>query len=180
MRIISGKAKGIRLYSLEGLETRPTLDRVKEALFSKIQFDIEDSCILDLFAGSGGVGIEALSRGAKKVVFCDNSYKAIKIIEQNLEKTKLKENAIVIKKDYLQCLEDLNMKFDIIFIDPPYKLDYAGIAIEKILELNLLNENGYMILETDDEAKLTENLNVNLYDIKKYGRVKLMFLTRKG
>ena len=180
MRVISGKARGIKLVSLDGETTRPTLDRVKEALFSKIQFELEGATILDLFAGSGSLGIEALSRGAAKAVLCDNSFDAIKIIEENLKRTNLKENATVIKKDYIKCLEDLDMKFDIIFIDPPYKLDYAALAVDKIFSLNLLADNGYIIVETDDEKKLMENENINLYDIKKYGRVKLMFVTRKG
>lgn len=180
MRVISGKAKGMQLASLEGKETRPTLDRVKEALFSKIQFDLVEAVVLDLFSGSGAIGIEALSRGASKVVFCDNSNRAIEIIEQNLKKTNLEENAIVFKKDYMKCLGNLNIKPNIIFIDPPYQSDYAKLAIDKILELDLLENDGYIIVETDDEQKILENLKMNLYDMKKYGRVKLMYLTRKG
>ena len=106
MRVISGKAKGTKLNSLEGIATRPTLDRVKEALFNILQFDLQDAIVLDLFAGSGALGIEALSRNAKQVVFCDNSYKAIQIIEKNLKKTNLNKNAIVINKDYKTFLKE--------------------------------------------------------------------------
>ena len=128
MRVISGTAKGVQLNSLEGLETRPTLDRVKEALFSSIQFQIPEATILDLFSGSGALGIEALSREAKQVVFCDNSRKAVQIIKENLEKTKLKDRAIVIQNDYMNCLENLNMKFDFIFLDPPYDTEFSTYA----------------------------------------------------
>ena len=180
MRVISGTAKAMPLNSIEGLATRPTLDRVKEALFSSIQFQIPDSKVLDLFAGSGALGIEALSRGARQAVFCDNSYKAIQIIKQNLERTKLTENAIVMQKDYLECLEGLTKKFDFIFLDPPYQTEYARKAIEKILLLDLLQEDGMIIVETDQKENILENLEINIKTIKNYGRVKLIYLTRKG
>ena len=180
MRVISGTAKAMPLYSIEGLKTRPTLDRVKEALFSSIQFQIPESVVLDLFAGSGALGIEALSRGAKQAIFCDDSYNATKIIKQNLEKTNLIENAIVIQKDYLECLESLTMKFDFIFLDPPYQTEYVRKAIEKILLLDLLQKDGMIIVETDQKENMLENLEINIKAKKNYGRVKLIYLTRKG
>ena len=180
MRVISGTAKAMPLNSIEGLATRPTLDRVKEALFSSIQFQIPESVVLDLFAGSGALGIEALSRGARQAVFCDSSYKAIQMIKQNLERTKLTENAIVMQKDYLECLESLIKKFDFIFLDPPYQTEYARKAIEKILLLDLLQEDGMIIVETDQKENILENLEINIKTIKNYGRVKLIYLTRKG
>jgi 16S rRNA (guanine966-N2)-methyltransferase len=141
MRIISGTAKGTKLNTLEGLETRPTLDRVKESLFSIIQLKIPDSNVLDLFAGSGALGIEALSRGASKAVFCDSNYSAIKIVNQNLEKTKLLNKAKVLNTNYNSALESLsNEKFDIVFLDPPYKTNFVEKSIEKILKLDLLSE----------------------------------------
>ena len=182
MRVISGKAKGTKLNSLEGIATRPTLDRVKEALFNILQFDLQDAIVLDLFAGSGALGIEALIRNAKQVVFCDNSYKAIQIIEKNLKKTNLNKNAIVINKDYKTCLKDLKEQFDIIFLDPPYKSSFAIEALEQIVDLNLLSKEGIIVIETDEEniEKEIQTIDINLYDIRKYGRVKLMFLNRKG
>lgn len=185
MRVISGTAKGIRLDSLEGNNTRPTLDRVKEALFNILQNDIREANVLDLFSGSGALAIEALSRGAKSCTLCDKSNEAIKIIKKNLEKTKLQENAIIVKNDYMKTLQSLKQKdkFDIIFIDPPYAADIATNAINVIMELDLLSENGIIVLETDDEKRELENLekiNVNVYDLRKYGRVKLIFLNRKG
>ena len=159
MRIISGSAKGMRLDSLEGNDTRPTLDRVKEALFNIIQTNIKQASVLDLFSGSGALGIEALSRGAKKVVFCDNSYSATEIINKNLTKTKLIENSIIIKKDYIKALEDFykKEKFDIIFVDPPYAKNIAIKAVEKIINLDLLEKKGIIIIETDDEKRELES-----------------------
>lgn len=183
MRVISGTAKGTSLESLEGNKTRPTLDRVKEALFNILQNDIRDANVLDLFSGSGALGIEALSRGAKFCVMADKSSDAIKVINKNLQKTKLEENAKVIKNDYIKTLDSLDQKFDLIFIDPPYSENIAVNAIKNIVELNLLTEEGIIVLETDEEERELENLkkiNVNVYDLRKYGRVKLIFLNRKG
>lgn len=182
MRVISGTAKGTKLNSIEELSTRPTLDRVKEALFNIIQTKIQDSIILDLFSGSGSIGIEFLSRGCEKAYLCDNSSKAINMIYENLEKTRLQSNAVVLKKDYKKCLQDLGknkIAFDIIFIDPPYKDNIAVDAVETILSLNLLKEKGFIIIETDEKDREIENLkklDVQIYDCRKYGRVNLIFL----
>ncbi len=183
MRVISGIARGTILYTLEGLETRPTLDRVKEALFSSIQSKILDSYVLDLFSGSGALGIETISRGARQAILCDKSRKAIEIIKKNVEKTKFQEKIQIMNKDYEECLNNVNNKFDIIFIDPPYKNDIAVKAIKKVVELNLLEKEGIIILETDDEQrelKELENINISILCVKKYGRVKLIFLNQKG
>lgn len=184
MRIISGTAKGTKLHTLEGTTTRPTLDRIKEPLFSIIQTQInEKSCVLDLFAGSGALGLEALSRGAKKAYLCDKSYEAIKIIKKNVEKTHLQEKAIILNKDYKKCIEFLKEeKIDLIFIDPPYKLDIAVKAVKQIIELDILSKQGLIIIETDDEKrelKELEDIKVNVNDLRTYGRVKLLFLNRK-
>lgn len=182
MRVISGTARGTKLNSIDELSTRPTLDRVKESLFNIIHSRIEDSVVLDLFAGSGAIGIEFLSRGCRKAYFCDASNKAVKMIFQNLEKTRLKSNAEVLNEDYKKCLQELSNKketFDIIFIDPPYKDDIAVDAVQKILSLNLLNKDGIIIIETDEKDREIENLkklDINVYDIRKYGRANLIFL----
>lgn len=184
MRIISGKARGTKLYTLDGVNTRPTLDRVKESLFNIIQNDLLDADILDLFSGSGALALESLSRGAKQAVLCDNNIEAIKIIKKNIEKCHLEKDTNVVYADYKSCLKKINKKFDIIFIDPPYKLDIAVKAINLIEEYNLLKEDGIIILETDEEEReLTEidnNKNINIKDLRRYGRVKLIFLNRKG
>lgn len=182
MRVISGTARGTKLNSIEEMTTRPTLDRVKESLFNIIQNKIEDSVVLDLFSGSGSIGIEFLSRGCKKAYMCDTSYKAINIIHQNLEKTRLSDNAIVLNQDFKACLNNLakqKLEFDIIFIDPPYKDDIAVKSVEMILSLNLLKAEGIIIIETDELEREEENLkklDVQIYDCRKYGRVNLIFL----
>ncbi len=183
MRVIAGKAKGTKINSVEDVTTRPTLDRVKEPLFSIIQNYLEDANVLDLFAGSGALGIESLSRGSKQATFCDKSYKVIKILKENLKKARLEEQSIVIYKDYKKCLEQAKNKYDIIFIDPPYKLDIGVDAIKKIIDLKLLAKEGIIILETDEEErdiKELEKLEIEIYDKRKYGRVKLLFLRERG
>lgn len=186
MRIISGRARGTILNTLEGETTRPTLDRVKESLFSIIQNKILDATVLDLFAGSGALAIESLSRGAKEAVLCDKSIDAIKVINFNLEKTRLKDKATVIKGDYEKTIEKLkqnNKKFNLIFIDPPYKLNIAVKATKQLIENEMLFEDGIIIIETDDEKRELEELkkeNINIYDFRQYGRVKLLFISKKG
>ncbi len=183
MRVISGTARGTKLNSIDELTTRPTLDRVKESLFNIINSKIDDSVILDLFSGSGAIGIEFLSRGCRTAYLCDNSIKAINMIRQNLEKTRLQENAEVINKDYRKSLQDFannNIKFDIIFIDPPYKDNIAVDSVQMILSLKLLKEDGIIVIETDEKDRELENLkklDIQVYDIRKYGRANLIFLS---
>ena len=185
MRVISGTAGGKKLNTLSGLNTRPTLDRVKEAVFSIIQFELEDKNVLDLFSGSGALAIESLSRGAKSAVLCDNSYEAIKIIKKNIKETRLEDKAEIINKDYLEALKKLNkanQKFDIIFLDPPYKSDFAIKAMQYIFDNNMLLEDGTIIFETDDKNKEKEILKykeMKIFDIRKYGSVYVIFI-RKG
>lgn len=185
MRIISGKSRGKKLVSLEGDNTRPTLDRVKEALFNIIQNNIQDAVVLDLFAGSGALGIEALSRGAKEVVFCDKVLEAIKVIRKNVQATNNIEKSTIINKDYKEVLENLanqNKKVDIVFLDPPYKTNFAIIAIQKIIMSDLLTEDGIIIMETDDITKENEIIKIKeaeIIDKRKYGSVWLIFI-RKG
>lgn len=184
MRVISGTARGTKLNSIESLSTRPTLDRVKEALFNIIQTHLQDSNVLDLFAGSGALGIECLSRGAKHCTFCDKSYESVKMLKQNLQKTKFENESTIFINDYKKCIQTLvKNKFNIIFIDPPYKLDIAVSAIKLILEYDILAKDGIIILETDEEEreiKELENIKLEVYDVRKYGRVKLIFLRERG
>ncbi len=185
MRVISGTARGTKLHSIESTNTRPTLDRVKEPLFSMIQTHIPEAVVLDLFGGSGALAIEALSRGAKQAYICDCSWQAIEKIKENLEKTHLTEKAQVEKMDYSKYLGKLQAQgcqFDIIFIDPPYARNLAIPATKEIIEKNLLREDGVIIVETDDQARDIEGLQtleIDQYDIRKYGRVCLIFLRRK-
>ena len=185
MRVISGTARGKKLNTLSGLNTRPTLDRVKEAVFSIIQFDLEDKYVLDLFSGSGALAIASLSRGAKYAVLCDNSYEAIRIIKQNIKETKFEDKSDIINKDYVEALKKLNKqntKFDIIFLDPPYKSDFAIKAIKYIFDNDIITEDGTILFETDDKNKDQEILKykeMRLCDIRKYGSVYVIFI-RKG
>ena len=153
-------------------------------MFSKINMELQGAVVLDLFSGCGALGLEAISRGAEKSYLVDNSVKAIKIIKENVKKTKFDENVVVIKDDYMDFLEKIeNIKFDFIFLDPPYKTDYAVLATNFILNNGLLNDSGKIIIETDiekDIIKKLENISVDIYDVKKYGRVTLIFIRRKG
>ena len=156
MRIITGSARGIALETLPGEATRPTADRVKEALFSMIQFDIEGRRALDRFAGSGQLGLEAVSRGASLCVFTDSSREAIDIVLKNAAKTKLKERCRAAVYDFESYLSrpDLGEKFDIIFLDPPYNTDCMTRALRLIISSGALGEGGKIVCETDtDEAE---------------------------
>ena len=147
MRVISGKARGVNLKTPEGILTRPTIDRVKEALFSIINFDIPASTVLDLFGGTGQLGIEALSRGAKSAVFVDQREDACKLIKENLHRTKLEQDAKVIRMDYLDYLKRCKDKFDIIFLDPPYAEVFLENALKCIREIDILQSGGIIVAE---------------------------------
>ena len=182
MRIISGKAKGTKLYTLEGLTTRPTLDRVKESVFNIVQSEIPDSIVLDLFSGSGAIGLEFASRGAKKVILCDNSKDAIKIIEKNIEKTHLSKNIELYSCDFRDLLKKIKEeKIDIIYLDPPYKTDYIKQTLENILDYDYINKDTVIIVETDEKERILQdikNVNVKIIDQRKYGRANIIFLKR--
>ena len=180
MRIISGKARGTKLYTLEGDITRPTLDRVKESLFNIIQNDIVGSSFLDMFSGSGAIGLEAASRRAKEVILCEKNKEAISVIKKNIEKTHL--DVKLYEMPYEKMLESLNEKIDIVYIDPPYKTDLAYESVKRILEKDLLNTDSLIIIETDEEERVIkqiDELEVEIINKRKYGRVHLIFLKRK-
>ena len=147
MRVITGKARGINLKTPEGLQTRPTTDRVKEALFSVIQFDIPGASVLDLFGGTGQLGIEALSRGAKRAVFVDESDKACKLIRENLRRTRLEQEGTVVRSDYLAYLGRSTENFNIIFLDPPYAEVFLENALKRITEIDILQSGGIIVTE---------------------------------
>ena len=147
MRVITGKARGVQLKTPEGMQTRPTADRVKEALFSIIHFDIPGAKVLDLFGGTGQLGIEALSRGADRAVFVDAREDACKIIRENLRRTKLEAQASVVRSDYLDYLKRCKAKFDIILLDPPYAEVFLENALNSIAEIDILQSGGIIIAE---------------------------------
>ncbi|MBQ8234109.1 MAG: 16S rRNA (guanine(966)-N(2))-methyltransferase RsmD [Bacilli bacterium] len=168
MRIISGiyKGKTIKGHNIEG--TRPTMDRVKESLFSMIQLKIKNSVCLDLFSGSGNLGIECISNGSKITYFVDNNIQAIKTLKENLNN--VYEDYIILNKDYMEALNyfiNNNIKFDIILLDPPYKLNYINNILNIVYENKLLNENGIVVCEYENEN--IENNNLELIKEKKYG-----------
>lgn len=179
MRVITGTAKGRRLITLEGEDIRPTAAKVKGAIFNSIQFDIEGRTVLDLFAGSGQLGIEALSRGAKKAFFVDLSREAVKVINDNLEHCRLKDNASVFNGDSISYLKTTREKFDIVFIDPPYKKQLTEKALS--LVLNVLNEGGIIVCETDIKEELPDS--VGEYTVTKqdtYSKTKLTIYRYNG
>ena len=147
MRVITGTARGVQLKTPEGMQTRPTSDRVKEALFSIIQFDVPGKRVLDLFGGTGQLGIEALSRGAKSAVFVDAGDKACKLIRENLHRCKMDNNAQIIRADYLQYLQTCRDKFGLIFLDPPYAEVFLENALKKITEIDILESGGIIVAE---------------------------------
>ena len=150
MRVIAGKCRSLQLKTPKGLNTRPTQDRIKETLFNMIQNDVSGSVFLDLYSGSGGIGIEALSRGAKKSYFFDNSKEAISCIEENLRFTKLDKDAVVLKGELLSNLHLVKEDHaDIIFIDPPYQAGYENSLFDTFLKLRYINEDTLIILESD-------------------------------
>lgn len=181
MRIISGTARGTKLYTLPGETTRPTLDRVRESIFNIIQNEIKEATFLDLFSGSGAVALEAASRGAGKVVLCDKSKEAINIIKKNIQKTHLEEKTVIYNADFKECLKkSSNEKFDIIYLDPPYKTNFVQEAISLILKLDLIHKDSKIIVETDDK-KIAEEIkkqNVQIIVERKYGRAIIIILSK--
>ena len=147
MRVITGKARGIQLKTPDGMLTRPTADRVKEALFSIINFDIPNAAVLDLFGGTGQLGIEALSRGAKRGVFVDAREEACRLIRENLRRTKLTQESVVVRSDYMQFLNRCTERFSIIFLDPPYAETYLENASKRIAEIDILQTDGIIVAE---------------------------------
>ena len=147
MRVITGKARGVQLKTPDGQKTRPTTDRVKEALFSIIQFDVPNTRVLDLFGGTGQLGIEALSRGAKSAVFVDAGEPACKLIRENLKRTRLEQQGSVVRSDYLQYLNRCREQFDIILLDPPYAEVFLENALKCITEIDILQSGGIIVAE---------------------------------
>ena len=152
MRIITGKAKGTNLKTLEGKNTRPTAERVKEAVFSMIQFDIEGRSVLDLFSGSGQMALEALSRGADNATLVDNSKDAISIINENAKKTRLIEQCTIYQLDYMDFLNrNIKKRYDIVFLDPPYALNMYKPALTALLNNGFLKPSSLIICESAEE-----------------------------
>lgn len=183
MRVIAGEKRHLLLKTLSDLSIRPTTDKIKETLFNMIQFNIAGKNFLDLFAGSGAIGIEALSRGAKSATFVDNNDKAIAVIKENLEHTGLTDRSKVIKGDASLVLERLsreNERFGIVFMDPPYDKDLYRPVMERLVKSNLIDEDTIIILEVSlqDDALGIEELGYKISKVKKYKSNKHIFFTK--
>lgn len=176
MRVISGILKGriIKGYDIDG--TRPTMDRVKESIFSTIQNYIDESVCLDLFAGSGNLGIECISNGANKCYFVDNNKIAINTIKENINSFKIESKSIVIKDDYnnaLNYFKTNGIKFDLVFLDPPYRFNYINNILNYLIKNDMLNDGGLVICEFENDiVKDIEELTI--YKEKKYGSKKVI------
>lgn len=182
MRIITGSARGTKLFTLEGENTRPTAERVKEAIFSMIQFEVEGRAVLDLFAGSGQMALEALSRGAAEAVLVDSSRDAVGIIKKNIEKTRLGESCEVFCADYAEALSRMRgrRKFDIVFLDPPYRLGATAPALKLLRKYELLKPTSIIVCESGDDEFLSSVSE--LYDVvksAKYGVANVTILKVK-
>ena len=178
VRVISGSARGLKLNTPGDDRVRPTTDRVKESMFNIVQDWVCDSQVLDLFAGSGALGIEALSRGASQAVFCDNSLDSIKIIKSNIEKARVVDRSQIVSGDFKRCLRDMeakNQSFDMIFVDPPY---YEGLfeeVLDTIRSCKILKKDGIVIVEHDAKRPIGQVEGLEVYKEKKYGITMLTF-----
>lgn len=184
MRIIAGLYKGRKIKAPKGFFTRPTQDRIKESLFNILFNEIYGKKVLDLFAGSGNLGIESLSRGAKSSIFVDEDKTAVEIIKNNLEHLKIDKNAQVLKLDVISAIKNFhknNEKFDIIFLDPPYDKNYEEKVINSILEYDILNDKGLLIIEHSGFSNLDEAYGfLKLIRNRKYGKTTQISIFEKG
>ena len=178
IRIVAGKYRGLRLEQPSFDIVRPTMDRIKEATFSSIQFDVVDSNFLDLYSGSGSIAFEAISRGATSVVAVDNSFEAIACIKDNKEKLKV-ENIAIIKTSALSYIESVSNKtFDIIYMDPPYEnIDLYNQTITAIHQKKILDKNGTLIIETDNPDSLKFPEEFVIKKKKNYGKVFILYIS---
>ena len=184
MRVIAGSARSLPLKTVEGLDTRPTTDRIKETLFNMIQGDIPGCRFLDLYSGSGAIGIEALSRGAKEAVFVEHSKAACACIRENLAFTKLEKQAVLMEQDVLTAIARREGKgvFDVVFMDPPYGQDCARSVLQALGISNIIDQYTLLIIEEKLEADLSyaQDLGYQICKIKNYKTNKHIFLQRKG
>ncbi len=179
MRVIAGSARGKHLGELEGMETRPTTDRVKEGIFNALQFRIPDARVLDLFAGTGQLGIECLSRGASHAVFLDQRKEAHDLIVKNLSMTRLSDRGRVIQGNAISWLSSCREEFDLIFLDPPYETNLLEISLERIAEIDILSKNGIIICESRSSKEFSA-INPRLVQgrVYRYGKIKVTTFLR--
>lgn len=181
MRVITGTARGIRLGELEGMDTRPTYDRVKEGMFNIIQFDIEGRRVLDLFGGTGQLGIECLSRGAAHCDFVDQRRDAVRLMKENLKKTRLEDRARVVQGDSIGFLSTAGEPYHLIFLDPPYDSGLLESALKKISSIDILADHGIIVCESRSDHLLPELPPpfVRSRDYR-YGKTKVCLYRKEG
>ena len=176
MRIITGSARGMKLFSPEGEDVRPTTQMAKEGIFSSVQFEIEGARVLDLFSGSGQLGLEALSRGAAFAVFCDASADSVEITKKNVMKTGFSDKSRILRREYGECIKQLGNageKFDFVFVDPPYSKNIVCEVVKRLVKNGLLNPGARIFCETDDrdlEERLSATEGVASVKMYKYGK----------
>ncbi len=180
MKIISGSVRGKTLFTLEGINTRPTTSRVKESIFNIAQFYIQDANVLDLFAGSGQMSLEAISRGAKNAVLVDNNKNAVKIIEKNIKVCGFEKNTSLITRDYIDFLKSTKEKFDIIFLDPPYGGEITQKTLNLLYSFDILSKNGIIICESAFVDEFEIPTGYEIQKIYKYGTIKITTVKNKG
>lgn len=179
MRVITGTARGVPLRAPKGMDTRPTMDQVKEGIFSAIQFEVEGRRVLDLFAGSGQLGIEALSRGAAHCTFVDKGREPVAIVKENLKKTRLEERAAVVQADYSSYLKNCCERFDLVLLDPPYAEIFLETALKIISEIDILTNGGIIVCERPfDKALDCEFLGLVRYRDYRYGKAAVTIFRR--
>lgn len=179
MRVITGSARGRRLGELKGMETRPTTDKVKESIFNCIQFDVEDARVLDLFAGTGQLGIEALSRGAESATFIDRRADAARLVRENLALCGFEDRAQVICGDSLAHLASRRDRFDIVFLDPPYGSGLLAQALERLLAFDILSPHGIIVAESAADEALVPPPSCDTREYR-YGKIKVTIFRRTG
>lgn len=184
MRVIAGKARRLLLKTIEGQDTRPTTDRIKETLFNMINADIPDCCFLDLFSGSGAIGIEALSRGARKAVMVEQNPKAAECIRENLKSTRLEEDALVMNCEVLTALSRLEGKgdvFDFVFMDPPYNFEWEKKVLQYLSNSSLIDENTVIIAEASLETSFDylDTMGYHMIRDKSYKTNKHIFIEKE-
>ena len=179
MRIIAGTLRGRKLFTPKGFEIRPATDRVRQYIFDCIRGHLPDADVLDLFAGTGSVGIEALSRGAKFADFVDNSLESASLIKKNIESLSLEKRSKVFDIDAFKFVEKCDRRYDLIFLDPPYRYEPTGNLAQKTASSKILKSDGLLIIEHDNESIIPELLDFNLLKQKKFGRTIISILTLK-
>ena len=180
MRIITGKKRGLKLESPESTQIRPTLDRIKESIFNIIHPIKENSIVLDLFTGTGNIGLEFISRGSKKVYFIDSSDYSIELTKKNIEKCKFEDESILIKDDYETALKKINKDevFDYIYIDPPYgKIDINNI-LKNIINSNIISDNTLIIFENNQNSEINIK-DISIVDERNYGNIFIKFMKKR-